>query len=197
MAIWSVVLAAGEGRRMGGTKGLVELRGRPLLEHVLGAVRQSTVSGAIVVVGADADAVTPVAEAAGGIVVENPDWRSGQTSSIRSGLAALPDDADGFLIHPVDHALVTTDDLDALMDAWAATPAPEREQMILRPVCDGAWGHPVLFARHYADAFLALAPDEPGHTVYRAHRDRVSAVPVSNPNIATDLDTPDDLADHE
>lgn len=191
MTVRSVVLAAGEGRRMGGNKGLVLLRGKPLVTCVLEAVAASRVHSAVVVVGADADAVRSLALESGATVVENPSWRDGQTSSLRCGVAALPPDTDAFLVHPVDHALVTAEDLDALVDTFDRSPDPE---LIARPVCGDVFGHPVLFGRAHKDAFLALPPDAPGHTVYRTHRDRVILVPVDNPHIGVDLDTPDDLA---
>ena len=191
MIVRSVVLAAGEGRRMGGKKGLVLLQGKALVTHVLEAVAASRVHSATVVVGAQADALLPVALASGATVVENPNWRDGQTSSLRCGIAALPRDTDAFLVHPVDHALVTARDLDALVDAFHRSADPE---CIARPVCGDVFGHPVLFGRGHRDGFLALAPDVPGHTVYRAHRDRVILVPVDNPHIGVDLDTPDDLS---
>ncbi|MAB90930.1 MAG: 4-diphosphocytidyl-2C-methyl-D-erythritol kinase [Planctomycetes bacterium] len=191
MVVWSVVLAAGEGRRMGGNKGLVLLRGEPLVTHVLGTIAASRVDGAVVVIGAEADALRPIAIAQGATVVENPNWPDGQTSSLRCGIAALPAETDAFLVHPVDHALVTPEDLNALVDAFHRSPDPE---FIARPVCGDVFGHPVLFGGSYKNAFLALPQDAPGHTVYREHRDRVSLVSVNNPNVGIDLDTPDDLA---
>lgn len=194
MAIRSVVLAAGEGRRMGRNKGLVLLRGKPLINRVLDAVAASRVDGAIVVTGSEGDLLRPIVEACDATAVANPSWRDGQTSSLRCGIAALPTDTEAFLIHPVDHALITARDLDALVEAWEESRDPA---MIARPVCGDVYGHPVLFGAAYRDAFLALPADAPGHTVYRAHRDDVVLVPVDNPNIGTDLDTPEELARHE
>lgn len=179
---------------MGGTKGLVMLRSRPLLHHVLDAVAHSRVCDPIVVVGADADRVIPLVEEAGARWVWNEAWRHGQTSSLLLGIGALDARAGAFLIHPVDHALVTDRDLDALVRAWEGAPEPDRA--ILRPAAGGRLGHPVLFGRSFREEFLALKADEPGHVVYRRHLDRVVLVPVDNPLVAVDLDTPEDLARH-
>ncbi len=194
MAVWSVVLAAGEGRRMGGNKGLVSFRGRPLLRHVMSTIRRSRVAGCVVVVGSQGDELAPMAEEAGATVVRNPRWRDGQTSSIKLGVAGLPDEAEAFLIQPVDHGLVESDDLDRLVVAWEEAADPG---LIARPVCGDAFGHPVLFGRSYAEDFAKLEEGEPGSAVYRANRESVKLVTVTNQNIAVDLDTPEDLARFE
>jgi len=191
----AIVLAAGAGRRMGGNKGLVSFRGRPLIEHVLQVIAASEVHEALVVVGSEAARLTPVALAAGARVVPNPNWEDGQTSSLQVGIGALPDDTDAFLVHPVDHALVTAEDLNALVRAFAES--GEAPGFIARPVCGSVFGHPVLFSRSLADEFLGLEPGRPGHSVYRAHRDSVTLVPVDNPRIGVDLDTPEQLRAHE
>lgn len=191
----SVVLAAGAGRRMGGNKGLVSFRGRPLIEHVLEVIESSRVVGAIVVVGAESERLAPVAEAAGGIVVHNAEWQSGQTSSLRAGISALPEDTAAFLVHPVDYALATAEDLDALVCAFEAS--GRARDFIGRPVFDHVFGHPVMFAKEYAEEFLRLKPADPGHSIYRSHRDQVTLVAVRNARIGIDLDTPEQLRAHE
>lgn len=193
-AVRTVLLAAGEGRRMGGNKGLIRFRGRPLIHHVLDVIEASAVASTVVVTGAESEALGALLAEREVTVAHNAGWRSGQTSSLKAGIAALPADTDAFLIHPVDHALVTSPDLDALVAAFEAN---ADESLIARPICGDAFGHPVLFAAAYRDRFLALSSEEPGSMVYRSHRDEVVLVPVDNPLIDVDLDTPDDLRTHE
>jgi nicotine blue oxidoreductase len=186
-----IILAAGEGRRMGRNKALVEIGGEPVLTRLLAELDRSALAGAVVVVGSARREVASLARAGGARVVTNPGWRAGQTSSLRAGIAALPGDCAAFLVHPVDHAFTTARDFDALHAAWIAEAEPARA--ILRPVWGARRGHPVLFAAAYAAEFLALAETDPGHLVYRSHPERVRLVPVQNPLIAHDLDTPEDL----
>jgi CTP:molybdopterin cytidylyltransferase MocA len=196
----AIVLAAGEGRRIGGPKALLEVppwqpagaARVPLVSRILSVLSLGGVERPIVVTGAAAERVAPEVRAAGGEAVENPGWRSGQTWSLKAGLRALPPDAAAFLIHPVDHAFTRPEDVRALLDAWRLHADPAHA--ILRPVHAGRdFGHPVLFAAGYAPEFLALDDGVPANTIYRRHRDRVLVVPVDNPLIAKDLDTPADL----
>jgi CTP:molybdopterin cytidylyltransferase MocA len=196
----AVVLAAGEGRRIGGPKALLEVppweaggtARVPLVARIVRVLVLGGVERPIVVAGAAAERVAPEVLAAGGEPVLNADWRSGQTSSLKAGLRALPADAAAFLIQPVDHAFTRPEDVRALLDAWRLHADPLHA--ILRPVHAGRdFGHPVLFAAGYAPEFLALEDALPAHAIYRRHRDRVLAVPVDNAHIAKDLDTPADL----
>jgi molybdenum cofactor cytidylyltransferase len=98
--VGALVLAAGEGRRFGGTKQLAPLRGRPLLEHALAAV--AALSPRVVVLGHEADAIRAAVDLHGARPVVCGDWREGQAASLRCGVAALGDvDAAVVVGHPV------------------------------------------------------------------------------------------------
>ena len=189
--IISIIVAAGEGRRLGSNKALLEVAGVPALTRPLSVTQDSRVGDTIVVTGSRGAEVATLAAAHGSRHTPNPNWQRGMTTSIQAGIRALPVDCLAFLIQPVDHVLTTAADLDALVEAFAAHGTPDLA--ILRPRHDALFGHPVLFARSYGDEFLALNDDQPGHTVYRRHRSRVTAIPVANPHIRMDLDTPEDL----
>ena len=87
MTVAGLVLAAGAGRRFGGPKALVELDGERLVDRMVRVLRAGGCQPLVVVAGAVPLAVS------GATVVDNPDWRTGMGSSLRSGLAALPDQA--------------------------------------------------------------------------------------------------------
>ena len=88
--IVDLILAAGRGTRVGGTKGLLDLGGRPLLTRVLDEVLGSAAAGAIVVLGAEAERVLPLTRRPRVQALYNPDFRSEQLLSIRLALKALP-----------------------------------------------------------------------------------------------------------
>lgn len=191
-SVAELILAAGEGRRIGGPKALLHTGRGPLVARLADIVRQAGIEAIYVVVGAESDLVAEAVRAARALPVANPQWRNGQTSSLKAGVRALPTAIRGFLIHPVDHAFTTPEDFRALLAAFANHPRPDHA--IIRPVHAGRdFGHPVLFGRALAPEFLALDDDEPGHLVYRRHHHEVVLVAVDNPLIAQDLDTPDDL----
>jgi CTP:molybdopterin cytidylyltransferase MocA len=86
-----VVLAAGEGRRFGGAKQLHPIRGRPMLEHVMKAVATSGIDLRVVVLGARADTILERVDLHGATPIVIANWRQGQATSLRAGLAALPE----------------------------------------------------------------------------------------------------------
>jgi len=192
--IVQIVLAAGAGVRLGGPKGALRLGGRSLVARALDARETSRVERSIVVVGADADRVAADAARPGTTVVRNDAWALGQTSSLQAGLRALPPEAEAFLVHPVDYALVDATALNAVADAFRDMPAAARATAIVRPRFGAGWGHPVLYARSYAADFLALAPSASAREVYRRRLDRVVPADVADDACLTDLDTPEDLA---
>ena len=78
-----ILLAAGEGSRLGRPKALVELGGRTLAERGVALLRDGGADPVLVVTGA-----VPVS-LAGVRTVDNPDWRTGMGSSLTAGLRAL------------------------------------------------------------------------------------------------------------
>lgn len=186
-----IVLAAGAGRRLGGPKALLELAGATALERCVAALREGGVERVRVVVGARAEEVRARHAELAVEVVVNAAWERGQTSSIRAGLRALPDDAEAFALHTVDHPLVRAEHVARLLRAWRGRPAG---CAVVAPSVDGRRGHPTLFARELAAEFLALDDEAPGHTVVRADPGRVHHVELDAPWLVRDLDTPEDLA---
>jgi molybdenum cofactor cytidylyltransferase len=189
--IVDLVLAAGRGTRVGGTKSLLDLGGKPLLTRVLDEVLGSNVSSAIVVIGAEAEKVLPLTRRSRVQALFNPHFRSEQLLSLKLGIKALPLEARGFMIHPVDHCLIKRHHLDALI---AAFEAGDQARAIVRPRHAGQWGHPVLYAASYAQEFVDLQHKETGRAVYRRHLDAVIPVDFLDEDCLFDLDTMEDLA---
>src|SRR5256886_3891836 len=86
-----IVLAAGASSRMGRPKALLDFDGRTALDLILEAVRgQGT---PIVVLGPNHDEIRARVEMDGVQVAYNLEVDSGQTASLRAGLALLPPEA--------------------------------------------------------------------------------------------------------
>jgi len=84
-----LVLAAGSSRRMGSPKQLLVVRGKPLLELVVGQVCDSGVDDVVVVLGAAFDEIQNRVDLGRARVVVNPDYAAGMASSLKAGLASL------------------------------------------------------------------------------------------------------------
>ena len=188
----AILLAAGAGRRMGGGKALLELGGEPALARCLRVLRAGGCDELRVVFGPDAEAARRACPEPAPDVVVNPHPETGQTGSLKLALARGAGRGELFLLHTVDHPLVAEADVRALLDAAARRPAGRR---IVLPVVGGRRGHPALFEAGLAAEFLALGDDEPAHRVPRRDPARVLEVPLANPWLVRDLDTPADLAE--
>lgn len=182
-----LLLAAGQGRRMGRPKALIEVDGVPLVLRALDALRDGGVHPLLVVVGAAADEVAelvpPDAE-----VVRAPDWRDGMGASLRAGLAALEEVQPppiSVLVHLVDLPGVTPQVVRRL-----STHSSSR--VLARATYAGSAGHPVLFGREHWDGLRDTASGDSGGRRYLASR-AVGIVECGDLGDASDVDTPADL----
>lgn len=188
--IAGVVLAAGASRRAGTSKAIATIGGETLVARVVRTLREAGCAPVIVVVGAPhEDRVRAEAERAGARTVRNDDPERGMSSSLQLALAALAADTDAAVIALVDHPRVEAATVRALADAFRAHGTPR-----IRPTHAGRAGHPYLVGRAAFAPLLALAPDAPegARPVLRALATR--EVPVGDPAIHDDLDTPEALA---
>ncbi len=187
-----IVLAAGSSRRMGGPKPLLDFDGRTCLSLVLSACLGSRAEETVLVLGADADLVRAAAENGGKLpdsvsVVFNDRHASGQTSTLKAGLESIAGDADGFMILPVDHPLITSDDVDALIERIEMKP---RGRTIFVACHENSRGHPVLFASSHRTNILELGDDEPLHDYTRVREAETDQIRVANIGVVSGMNTP-------
>ena len=163
---------------------------------VLAACTGSRVEETVVVTGAEADLVrADAARRNDGRIPEgirfiiNEHHENGQTSSLKTGLEALSRRSDGFVMLPVDHPLVTSVEIDALIEKFEEKP---RGRTIFMATHDSKRGHPVLFASSHRTALLALGDDEPLHNYTRVRGGEIEHVAVDNPGILHGMNTPEE-----
>lgn len=179
-----IILAAGESKRMGIPKPLLDFDGISCLELVIGTCLRSRAGKPIVVLGFEADRIQKRCNLSKVTVVENKYYQLGQSSSLVAGLNVLPAEAKGFLLFPVDHPLVRSQDINRLLEAF-----PAQDKRIIIPTHDGHRGHPVLFDRGLIPEFKS---DEPAHTVVRRRPERVMELPVDHSGVIMSMNTPED-----
>jgi molybdenum cofactor cytidylyltransferase len=191
----AIVLAAGLSRRMGGpNKLLAQVDGQPIVQRVVDTVLASRARPVTVVVGHQEDEVRAALAGRDVRFVTNRGYREGLGSSLRTGIEALSrsDDAvDGTLVALGDMPWIKAAHIDALIHAFD----PDAAASICVPVHDRKRGHPVLWSSRHFGEMRKLAGDVGARALLEAHADAVLAVPVDDPAVHLDIDTPEMLAD--
>lgn len=188
--IAALVLAAGQGRRMGRNKMAAEVAGKPMLRHVLEAAAKSRATGLWVVTGHERDAVERIAEGIDATLLHNPDFAAGLSSSLHRGLAALPDDLDGVVVLLGDMPKVTAETIDRLIAAFD----PLEGRSLCVPTFEGKRGNPLLFARRFFAEVQAIQGDLGARQLLGDYPDEVAEVAMADSGVLLDLDTPEAIA---
>jgi molybdenum cofactor cytidylyltransferase len=186
----AVILAAGRSTRMGGpNKLLAELGGKALVRIVTEQALASKAQSVIVVTGHQADEVEAALQGLRVTCVRNPDFAQGLASSLKAGIAAVPDDADGAAICLGDMPLIDARLIDRLIEAFA----PDRGNLIVVPVSDTGRGNPVLWSRRFFQELLTLDGDIGARHLIARHSEAVAEVTVEGFGAFLDIDTPQAL----
>lgn len=187
----ALLLAAGEGRRMGGpNKLLAELGGRSLVRRAAEAALASRARPVVAVTGHQGDRIAEALQGLDLRIESNPDYADGLSTSLRRGLAALPPEAEGVLVLLADMPFVTASVLDRLIAAFESEARPP----IVVPTAGGRRGNPVLWPRRFFPELLMLEGDVGARQLLQLHAEAVQFVEVGQA-AAIDLDTPEALAE--
>ena len=168
---------------MGRSKQLLPLDGEPLLRHTMRTALASRLAQVIVVLGHEAAAIAAQIGDLGQETVVNPQYREGQSTSVRAGVGAVAPDADGVLMLLGDQPEVRVAVIDALITAFS-----EGGALIVAPEYDGAIGHPVLFGRPLFDELCTVSGDVGAREVLQRHRAERRLVRVAG-GAPPDVDT--------
>jgi CTP:molybdopterin cytidylyltransferase MocA len=184
VGVAGVLLAAGNGSRLGQPKALVELAGSTLAERGVALLGDGGADPVIVVTGA-----VPV-EIPGVVTVHNPDWETGMGSSLATGLLALAHgDAEAAVIALADQPLVGAESVRRLIEAFRSGSG------VAVAVYGGKPRNPVLIAREHWPSVLELASGDTGARPFlRAHPELVTLIECGDTGRPDDVDTAEDLA---
>lgn len=186
-AVHAVLLAAGRSSRMGGpNKLMADFGGEPLLRRTARQVLASRVRRTVVVLGHQAGRATAALEGLDVRVVENPDYATGLSSSLKAGIAALPAEAAGALVVLGDMPGVTADDLDRLVTAFEAAGGLS----IVRATFAGKRGNPVILPRALFAAVEALSGDTGARHIVESGAAEIVDVEIGEAAFL-DVDTPE------
>ena len=190
MSLAGVVLAAGRSARMGSPKALLDFLGLPFVVRIMEALEALEVKARVVVLGPDAPRIQPVLAGHDCMIVENPEPETGPIASLRAALRALqPLQPSAVLVWPVDlpHVRVTT--VQRILEAHRRTGA-----RTVVPTFGERRGHPVVWGSALFDELLEDpdATQEGARAVQHKHQGEVVSVPVDDPAVIDQVNTPED-----
>jgi molybdenum cofactor cytidylyltransferase len=182
-----VILAAGESRRLGQPKQLLDWQGRPFIRHAAETALLAGLDPAIVVTGAYPDAVRAALIGLPVRCVHNPDWENGQATSLKAGLAALPKICDHALFILGDQPQVPPSLMRGLLERFQIHRLPITAPLIR----EERRGNPVLFSRAAFNALEEIQGDRGGRAVFQSFT--VDWLPWVDDRILLDVDREGDL----
>jgi molybdenum cofactor cytidylyltransferase len=193
----AVILAAGQASRFRAaagsdgpsTKLVANFNGVPLVAHVTDAALASRARPVIVVTGHAEAAVRQALEGRPVTFVHNPDYAQGISTSVRRGIAAVPQQVAGALVLLADMPRVSAVLIDKLIAAFEAQP----DARAVVPVVDGRRGNPVLLGRATFASLDTLTGDVGAKPLLQMAGAHVIEVHVSDAAATFDVDTPDHL----
>ena len=156
-----IVLAAGGSQRLGRPKQLLEWQGQPFIAKVVQNALAADLAPLIVVTGAESDRVSATLARLPVKIVHNPDWQEGQSTSLRTGVAALPRECQGVMLLVSDLPQVSPILIRSVMETFFTQQLP-----IAAPRIAGRRANPVLFARETFDLLKTIRGDRGGRAIF-------------------------------
>ena len=187
----AVLLAAGEGSRLGGMpKSLLTLNGQSLLARQVAALRLAGIHQIVVVTGYFHALIEAELKPLHVNIVRNAHPEAGQQSSVRLGLDKLRAPFGFTFITLADQPLLSAEDFVTLTTAFTQR-QPSTE--IRYPVVKGQRGNPVAISKDVVSLILAANENVTCRGFIQEHPELVDPYPTENEHFIVDIDTVDDL----
>jgi len=180
-----VILAAGASTRMGQPKPLLLWQGVPFIRQVARTALDADLSPVIIVAGEYVAEIQAAVSDLPVTVIHNAEWATGQSTSVKAGLNALPEETGSAIFLLADQPHIPIELVRSLVAQHAQSLPP-----IVVPLIEDRRGNPVLFDRVTFKDLSALSGDVGGRAVFAKHR--VTYVPWHDASLLLDVDTPED-----
>lgn len=167
-------------------KPLLDWFGVPLVQSQINSLLKAGVKSVFVVTGHRAYEVRDAIKGDHVQTVVNPNYREGKSTSVKAGLAALPELTDTIVLLAVDQPRPSWL-IKQILDAHLA-----RKALISCPIYDGHGGHPLIFDANLMLELDRISEDSGGvRAVMTNHADEINWVETDTPLARLDMNTPE------
>jgi molybdenum cofactor cytidylyltransferase len=187
LQIYAIVLAAGESKRMGSPKMLLDFGGKTMLEAVISNVSKSGITNIIVVLGAHREKLESLVKMAGAAICYNENYQNGMLSSVQCGFRNIPEGTEAVLVFQGDQPLITPEVIRMVLDTFRKS-----DKGLIIPVFQNRRGHPLLISEKYFKEIEKLDPSRGLKSLSEIFYKDVVEVQVNDMGILRDFDTFED-----
>ena len=184
-----ILLAAGSSQRLGQSKQLLLVNGKPLLAISALAALESGADRVIVVLGANASEHKKAIETLPVDFVINDEWAKGMGNSLKKGLIhlmSLYPQTEAAVIMVCDQPYLTGAHLINLITSYK-----KNRSDLVASTYNQIIGVPALFNRSLFDQLLELEDSQGARKIIQHYKGNIDKIPLVHGEI--DIDTPEDL----
>ena len=182
--MWAIVLAAGESKRMGFPKMLLDINGSSMLGTVINNIKGSDVDNVLVVLGAYNDILAPLVTNYFVNSCYNENYKDGMLSSVKCGIRYLPHDIEAVLIFQCDQPFIRPDVINKVIKSYRNS-----DKGIIIPVCNNKRGHPLLLDKQYTPEIEKLDANGGLRSLALLYSEDVLEIETGDNGILMDFDT--------
>ena len=183
--ISGILLASGASRRIKSTKQLLIFQREYLINIVINKILKSEIDELFVILGYQHDEIANVIDTRPKIV-DNPGWKIGKSSSIKTGVNSAQRTSDGVIFFMVDQPFINKEIINTLINEFKGS-----IDNIIVPRVNGHLCNPVLFGKKYYKELIGLSGEQGGKKIIKKAKD-VRWVDWEDERLLLDIDTDED-----
>ncbi len=187
--IAGIILAAGEGKRINKHKLTLPLGSKTIIDWVLEAATKSRLYKIILVTKPDAHEIVEIGNKYGIVIVSNPDYEEGMSTSIKRALLELDryENIDGFCVLLGDQPFINPNIINQLIKVFH-----KGTKEIIVPYYQAKDGNPVLFDIAWKEDFMRISGDMGGRLLIKIYPDKVRRIEMKDNAVLFDIDREED-----
>ena len=187
--ISAIILAAGEGKRIGSTKALLNWGNENLINYQINSLSHESITEKIVVVGSESEKVKKSISKNEIKIAENNNYLSGKTSSIKKGISYIGNDQNDILLIAVDQPR-TEDLINKVVNFHITNPLDKKISM---PYKEGHGGHPIIFSNLFLDDLSKIKEESFGiRDIIKNNSESIIRFKTSDISSNIDINTSED-----